>query len=352
MLHSLSTAYRSWAFKVTIWVILAAIAAGLTFMVWVASAVKPVKSLTQKNTDNPTVADPVALLAAHTPTETAALVKPITFDAVIRDMRNYPAEFKDSRFIKDNAGKWTVQIMNVVEHEVVTDYLNSRTDDRNQFNYFRIVDKNNQKRFVLTYGVFNSVEQAIGASKTVMFNLPANVTTFPEEFSRYAPQMDEYEVTPPLKDTGKNAPRAVKLKSTQKPLPAPKAKPNPTATQTPATDEKPKPKPAAQKPSIEKSQNRNETLNIQETRDKNIGADTPAQPLPIQKSEPPVIKEPTPAKEKLAKETAPKEKPAKEKPVKEKPVVKEKPAKDTTPKEQPVKEKPVKEAPAAANQSG
>ena len=29
--------------------------------------------------------------------------------------------------------------MNVVEHEVVTDYLNSR-DDRDKFNYFRIVD--------------------------------------------------------------------------------------------------------------------------------------------------------------------------------------------------------------------
>lgn len=44
MVHSLSTLYRSWAFKVTTWLILAAIAGGLTVMVWIASAVKPAKS--------------------------------------------------------------------------------------------------------------------------------------------------------------------------------------------------------------------------------------------------------------------------------------------------------------------
>lgn len=323
MLASLCTAYRSWAFKVTIWLLLAAIAGGLTFMVWVASAVKPVKSLTQKNADNPAVTDPVMLLAAHTPDETMALVKPITFDAVIRDMRNYPKEFKDSRFIKQNTGKWTVQVMNVVEHEVITDYLNIRINDRDKFNYFRIVDKNNQKRFVLTYGVFNSVEEAIGASKTVAFNLPNNVTAFPEEFKMYVPQMDEYEITPPLKDTGKNAPRSVKLKTNEKQLPAPKAKPKPQDASTTAAD---KPKPVAQKPSIEKSPDQQETLNIQETRQSNDAAsDNKSQPLKVQKSEPPAMKETAPAKEKP---------------------VKEKPAKDTASKEAPAKEKPVKEKPA------
>lgn len=261
MVHSLSTLYRSWAFKVTTWLILAAIAGGLTVMVWIASAVKPAKSAVKAASNANQNQDPTALLLAKPPEELNKEVRPIKFDAVIRDMRNYPKEFKDSRFIKANNGKWTVQVMNVVEHEVVTDYLNSR-DDRDKFNYFRIVDAHNQKRFVVTYGVFGSVQEAVGAAKVVNFNLPKEVKAFPEEFKMYAPQMDEYEVAPPLRDVGKTAAREVKLNATPKLLPAPKAKVErqPQAA-TPTAAE---PKRVAPKASIEKSVNPQETLSIQE----------------------------------------------------------------------------------------
>lgn len=261
MVHSLSTLYRSWAFKVTTWLILAAIAGGLTVTVWIASAVKPAKSAVKAASNANQNQDPTALLLAKTPEELNTEVRPIKFDAVIRDMRNYPKEFKDSRFIKANNGKWTVQVMNVVEHEVVTDYLNSR-DDRDKFNYFRIVDAHNQKRFVVTYGVFGSVQEAVGAAKVVNFNLPKEVKAFPEEFKMYAPQMDEYEIAPPLRDVGKTAAREVKLNATPKLLPAPKAKVErqPQAA-TPTAAE---PKRVAPKTSIEKSVNPQETLSIQE----------------------------------------------------------------------------------------
>lgn len=261
MVHSLSTLYRSWAFKVTTWLILAAIAGGLTVMVWIASAVKPAKSAVKAASNANQSQDPTALLLAKPPEELNKEVRPIKFDAVIRDMRNYPKEFKDSRFIKANNGKWTVQVMNVVEHEVVTDYLNSR-DDRDKFNYFRIVDAHNQKRFVVTYGVFGSVQEAVGAAKVVNFNLPKEVKAFPEEFKMYAPQMDEYEVAPPLRDVGKTAAREVKLNATPKLLPAPKAKVErqPQAATSTAAE----PKRVAPKTSIEKSVNPQEILSIQE----------------------------------------------------------------------------------------
>ena len=261
MVHSLSTLYRSWAFKVTTWLILAAIAGGLTVMVWIASAVKPAKSAVKAASNANQNQDPTALLLAKTPEELNTEVRPIKFDAVIRDMRNYPKEFKDSRFIKANNGKWTVQVMNVVEHEVVTDYLNSR-DDRDKFNYFRIVDAHNQKRFVVTYGVFGSVQEAVGAAKVVNFNLPKEVKAFPEEFKMYAPQMDEYEVAPPLRDVGKTAAREVKLNATPKLLPAPKA--NVERQPQAATSTAAEPKRVAPKTSIEKSVNPQETLSIQE----------------------------------------------------------------------------------------
>lgn len=261
MVHSLSTLYRSWAFKVTTWLILAAIAGGLTVMVWIASAVKPAKSAVKAASNANLNQDPTALLLAKPPEELNTKVRPLKFDAVIRDMRNYPKEFKDSRFIKANNGKWTVQVMNVVEHEVVTDYLNSR-DDRDKFNYFRIVDAHNQKRFVVTYGVFGSVQEAVGAAKVVNFNLPKEVKAFPEEFKMYAPQMDEYEIAPPLRDVGKTAAREVKLNATPKLLPAPKA--NVERQPQAATPTAAEPKRVAPKTSIEKSVNPQETLSIQE----------------------------------------------------------------------------------------
>lgn len=283
MVHSLSTLYRSWAFKVTTWLILAAIAGGLTVMVWIASAVKPAKSAVKAASNANQNQDPTALLLAKPPEELNKEVRPIKFDAVIRDMRNYPKEFKDSRFIKANNGKWTVQVMNVGEHEVVTDYLNSR-DDRDKFNYFRIVDAHNQKRFVVTYGVFGSVQEAVGAAKVVNFNLPKEVKAFPEEFKMYAPQMDEYEVAPPLRDVGKTAAREVKLNATPKLLPAPKAKVErqPQAATSTAAE----PKRVAPKTSIEKSVNPQETLSIQEGK---VIAESNSNDSNITRSEPKVI---------------------------------------------------------------
>ena len=69
MVHSLSTLYRSWAFKVTTWLILAAIAGGLTVMVWIASAVKPAKSAVKAASNANQNQDPTALLLAKTPEE-------------------------------------------------------------------------------------------------------------------------------------------------------------------------------------------------------------------------------------------------------------------------------------------
>nr|WP_315042233.1 hypothetical protein [uncultured Moraxella sp.] len=251
MLNFLSTRYRSLAAQASVWLIFTAVAGGLTFMVWVSSAVKPE---VKKNQDNEisTVIDPNILLLNHNPDELNKMVQPIKFDAIIRDKRNYPKEFKDSRFIKTNLGKWTVQVMNVVQHEVITDYLANRSD-RDKFNYFRIVDEDNQKRFVLTYGTFGSAQEAIGASKLIKFDLPNNVQAFPEEFKLYLSQMDEYEISPPLQDIGRDTPKSVNLSKAKSELPAPKAQ------ETSATEEKPK-------ESIEKSNNTNDTLAVEEKR--------------------------------------------------------------------------------------
>lgn len=251
MLNSVSKTYRSLVLQFTAWLIFAGIAGSLTFMVWVASAVKPTQKAKQ-NSEVATIIDPNILLVNHNPNEMHKLVRPITFDAIVRDKRNYPKEFKDSRFIKSNLNRYTVQVMNVEKHELITDYLASR-EDRDKFNYFRIIDsQTNQKRFVLTYGIYNSAQEARGVSITynAQFNLPKDVQVFPEEFKLYLSQMDEYEISPSLQDIGKNAPKDVNLNPTRKELPAKTTEPKPE-TEKPAK-------------SIENSANISHTLHVEE----------------------------------------------------------------------------------------
>lgn len=238
MANSFSTAYRTNGLRITGWLLFAATAGALTIAVWIASAVKPAASHKQKTAEIALPPDPLIKLSTTNPNEMATAVKPISFDAVVRDMRNYPPQFTDSRYLKSNEAKWTIQIMNVAEHEVVTDYLNAR-DDKDNFKYFRIIDEHNQKRYVVTYGLYGSSQEAMAASKTINFGLPSNVTAFPEEVRSYLAQVDEYEVNAPVTNLGAKAPKEVKLHSTPKVIAAPavaSAKPKAKAEDTKAND--------------------------------------------------------------------------------------------------------------------
>ncbi len=92
-------------------------------------------------------------------------------------------EFRGSTFVSTQAQAWTLQVMNVTEEAVITDYLSHRSD-RSQFYYMRLNNKKKES-FVLVYGLFNTVQTAMGALQTVNFDLPASVKAFPERFSSY-----------------------------------------------------------------------------------------------------------------------------------------------------------------------
>lgn len=149
--------------------------------------------------------------------ELSADVKPISFDELVRELRDYPNEFKDSRYLKKNKGKWTVQVMDVSEHEIITDYLDSR-DDRQKFAYFRYRDSNNQPRYLLTYDVMGNKQQATNIASSVDFGLPANVQVLPEEISDYLDIIENYELSGPIKDLSRNRTRQVKLQPTRREL--------------------------------------------------------------------------------------------------------------------------------------
>ncbi len=145
-------------------------------------------------------------------------VQPINFEDTVVDLRNYPDEFKDKRYLLANKGKWTVQVMNVAENEVVVSYLEGR-EDRSKFSYFRYRDEDNEARYMLTYGVMSSPQEAVGAAKLIDFGLPANVRVLPEEINRYVSIIDNYERPDPIKDLSARRSRSVRLQPTQREVP-------------------------------------------------------------------------------------------------------------------------------------
>lgn len=150
-------------------------------------------------------------------------VPPIDFSTVIRDLRNYPPEFKDKQYFEKHAKEWTVQVMNVSNNDIITQYLNGR-EDRDQFAYFRYHNANGELRYILTYGAMKS-QEALQTITSKDFGLPPTVKLKAEEIGYYVKIMDYYERGEVIDDSD-DAPRAVMLSVAQKPLTALPIKPS------------------------------------------------------------------------------------------------------------------------------
>jgi hypothetical protein len=74
--------------------------------------------------------------------------------------------------------------MSVTQEAVVKNYLAKRPD-RGQFYYFRYVEKGQPDYYILTYGAFATVSQALDALKKIDFELPDSIKVEPKRFHDY-----------------------------------------------------------------------------------------------------------------------------------------------------------------------
>lgn len=149
-------------------------------------------------------------------------VMPVDFGTIVRDLRNYPKEFKDKTYFEKNRNRWTVRVMDVAEHQVIVDYLRGR-QDRDKFAYFRYIDVNNvnnKERYLLTYGVMSPL-QAMGAARTVDFNLPTSSRVIVEQIEYYLNKIDDYELKDEPEVVEKERPRVQLTETTQEVSPKP-----------------------------------------------------------------------------------------------------------------------------------
>jgi len=216
------TASQSYSRQALIWLIVTLLLGVATALVWMFSQT-PAMGAKIENApiSAPEVLDeefeqPLKVESLH---ELDTDVQPINFDATFQDLRDYPDEFKDKRYLLANKGKWTVQVMNVAENDVIVSYLEGRKD-RNKFAYFRYLDDEKQVRYMLTYGIMSSPQEAVGAAKLIDFKLPKNVRVLPEEINRYVSIIDNYERPDPVKDLSTRRTRAVDLEPTKREVPA------------------------------------------------------------------------------------------------------------------------------------
>lgn len=257
--RSASQAYRRQAL---IWLVATLLLGVVTALVWMFSQTPAMGAKIENapiTTPQPLSAEleqPLTIESLH---ELDTDVQPLSFDATIRDLRSYPDEFKDKRYLLANKGKWTVQVMNVAENDVIVSYLESR-DDRKKFAYFRYLDDENQARYMLTYGLMSSPQEAVGASKLVDFKLPADVRVLPEEINRYIGIIDNYERPDPIKDLSNRRTRAIDLRPTKREVPV----------RQPADDsndvDETRRAPSSSETSIRQSIDTSETLSVTEER--------------------------------------------------------------------------------------
>ena len=214
-----SNSYRRQAL---IWLMVTLLLGVITALVWMFSQTPAVGAkienapINASQVLNSELEQPLSIGALH---ELDTDVQPINFEDTVRDLRNYPDEFKDKRYLLANKGKWTVQVMNVAENEVIVNYLEGRTD-RKKFSYFRYRDEDNQLRYMLIYGLMSSPQEAVGAAKLIDFGLPADVRVLPEEINRYVSIIDNYERPEPIKDLSTRRSRSVRLQPTDREVPA------------------------------------------------------------------------------------------------------------------------------------
>lgn len=102
----------------------------------------------------------------------------------------HAAEFRGSKFIADNQKAWTLQLMKVSEEDIIRSYLDKR-EDRKNFSYLRLQDEQNPEQYVLLYGVYKNVQQAMEQSQKMNFELPESVKILPEKISTYRHQVND-----------------------------------------------------------------------------------------------------------------------------------------------------------------
>ena len=121
-------------------------------------------------------------------THLGALVKevnPLDLSARVVVANEHAAEFRGTKFIKENQRQWTMEIFRSSEEAIIKNLLASRAD-RAQFIYFRLSGQDQLEQYVLVYGAFANAELAKRQFAQLNLQLPQSIQPQPHLLSSYA----------------------------------------------------------------------------------------------------------------------------------------------------------------------
>ena len=121
-------------------------------------------------------------------THLGALVKevnPLDLSARVVVANEHAAEFRGTKFIKENQRQWTMEIFRSSEEAIIKNFLASRAD-RAQFIYFRLSGQDQLEQYVLVYGAFANAELAKRQFAQLNLQLPQSIQPQPHLLSSYA----------------------------------------------------------------------------------------------------------------------------------------------------------------------
>ena len=121
-------------------------------------------------------------------THLGALVKevnPLDLSARVVVANEHAAEFRGTKFIKENQRQWTMEIFRSSEEAIIKNFLASRAD-RAQFIYFRLSEQDQLEQYVLVYGAFANAELAKRQFAQLNLQLPQSIQPQPHLLSSYA----------------------------------------------------------------------------------------------------------------------------------------------------------------------
>ena len=121
-------------------------------------------------------------------THLGALVKevnPLDLSARVVVANEHAAEFRGTKFIKENQRQWTMEIFRSSEEAIIKNFLASRAD-RGQFIYFRLSGQDQLEQYVLVYGAFANAELAKRQFAQLNLQLPQSIQPQPHLLSSYA----------------------------------------------------------------------------------------------------------------------------------------------------------------------
>ncbi len=186
-----------------IWLVSGLLCLLLAFIFWVMTdsdelveVGKPIESTTQVQIQPEKVA---------TMTQLGALtkeVRPLNLTSRTVTVGEHEAEFRGTKFIKEQQRQWTIELFRVAEEDIIKSFLQQRPD-RKIFVYFRLTGQDQIEQYVLSYGIFQNADAAQKQLDTLNLKLPQSIQPQIRSFADYAPfvndlGMEEVTINSPL----------------------------------------------------------------------------------------------------------------------------------------------------------